>query len=111
MKFTPAAIARIALAIAAIPLIGALIAALVTFCVAAFVISFVVSWLHVSDKKLHWSLLTAAWASTVVIVQQVLTWLAARGYGDVEEVVAAEESLLFALPPELRRDLKSAGAS
>ena len=77
MKFTPAAIARIALAIAAIPLIGALIAAIVTFCVAAFVISFVVSWLHESDKKLHWSLLTAAWASTVVIVQQVLTWVKA----------------------------------
>mgnify|MGYP001046247511 FL=1 len=45
------------------------------------------------------------------LVQQVLTWLAERGYADVEEVVAAEESLLFALPPELRRDLKAAGAS
>ena len=37
-------------------------------------------------------------------------WLAARGYSDVEEVVAAEEKLLFALPPELRRDLRAAGA-
>jgi 4-hydroxy-3-methylbut-2-enyl diphosphate reductase len=45
------------------------------------------------------------------LVQQVLAWLAERGYADVEEVVAAEESLLFALPPELRRDLKAAGAS
>jgi 4-hydroxy-3-methylbut-2-enyl diphosphate reductase len=45
------------------------------------------------------------------LVQQVLAWLADRGYADVEEVVAAEESLLFALPPELRRDLKAAGAS
>ncbi len=45
------------------------------------------------------------------LVQQVLAWLAARGYADVEEVVAAQESLLFALPPELRRDLKAAGAS
>ena len=34
-------------------------------------------------------------------------WLAERGYGDVEAVVAAEESLLFSLPNELRRDLKA----
>jgi 4-hydroxy-3-methylbut-2-enyl diphosphate reductase len=45
------------------------------------------------------------------LVQQVLTWLAERGYGQVDEVVAAEESLLFALPPELRRDLKAAGTA
>jgi len=45
------------------------------------------------------------------LVQHVLGWLAERGYADVTEVVAAEESLLFALPPELRRDLKAAGAS
>ena len=37
----------------------------------------------------------------------VLDWLAERGYADVEEVRSAEESLLFALPPELRRDMKS----
>jgi 4-hydroxy-3-methylbut-2-enyl diphosphate reductase len=42
------------------------------------------------------------------LVREVLDWLAARGFGDVEEVVAAQESLLFALPPELRRDLKAA---
>ena len=34
--------------------------------------------------------------------------LAERGYGAVEEVRSAEEHLLFALPPELRRDLKAA---
>jgi 4-hydroxy-3-methylbut-2-enyl diphosphate reductase len=45
------------------------------------------------------------------LVDGVLTWLAARGYGQVEEVTAAVESLLFALPPELRRDLKAAGRS
>jgi 4-hydroxy-3-methylbut-2-enyl diphosphate reductase len=45
------------------------------------------------------------------LVQAVLTWLAERGYADVDEVVAAEESLLFALPPELRRDLKAAGSA
>jgi 4-hydroxy-3-methylbut-2-enyl diphosphate reductase len=44
------------------------------------------------------------------LVAGVLAWLAARGYGDVSEVVSAQESLLFALPPELRRDLKAASA-
>ena len=42
-----------------------------------------------------------------VLVADVLSWLAERGYGDVEAVTAAEESLLFALPHELRRDLKA----
>ncbi len=45
------------------------------------------------------------------LVQQVLAWLAGRGYADQHEVVAAEESLLFALPPELRRDLKAAATA
>ena len=45
------------------------------------------------------------------LVDGVLAWLAARGYDLAEEVSAAEESLLFALPPELRRDLKAAGRS
>jgi 4-hydroxy-3-methylbut-2-enyl diphosphate reductase len=44
-----------------------------------------------------------------ILVRGVIEWLAARGYGEVEEVVSAEESLLFALPPELRRDMKAAG--
>jgi len=44
-----------------------------------------------------------------VLVDQVLGWLAERGYGDVVEVESARESLLFALPPELRRDLRAAG--
>ena len=35
--------------------------------------------------------------------------LAERGWTDVEEVTSAQESLLFALPPELRRDLKPPG--
>jgi 4-hydroxy-3-methylbut-2-enyl diphosphate reductase len=42
-----------------------------------------------------------------ILVRGVLDWLAARGFGDVEEVSSAEEHLLFALPPELRRDLKA----
>jgi 4-hydroxy-3-methylbut-2-enyl diphosphate reductase len=41
-----------------------------------------------------------------VLVRDVLSWLAERGYDTVEPVVAAEESLLFALPNELRRDIK-----
>jgi 4-hydroxy-3-methylbut-2-enyl diphosphate reductase len=40
------------------------------------------------------------------LVDGVLAWLADRGYGDVETVTAAEESLVFSLPQELRRDLK-----
>jgi 4-hydroxy-3-methylbut-2-enyl diphosphate reductase len=46
-----------------------------------------------------------------LLVREVLEWLAARGYGDVEEVFAAHESLLFSLPRELRRDLKLAAAA
>jgi len=42
-----------------------------------------------------------------VLVAGVLALLATLGYEDVQEVSAAEEHLLFALPPELRRDLKS----
>jgi 4-hydroxy-3-methylbut-2-enyl diphosphate reductase len=40
------------------------------------------------------------------LVGDVLAWLADRGYGDVDEVTSAEEHLTFALPHELRRDLR-----
>ena len=43
------------------------------------------------------------------LVQEVMQWLAERGYADVEEVESAQEHLLFALPPELRRDLRARG--
>ena len=43
-----------------------------------------------------------------LLVDDVLAWLARNEFGTVEEVHTAEESLLFALPPELRRDLKAA---
>ncbi|GAA0284156.1 4-hydroxy-3-methylbut-2-enyl diphosphate reductase [Cryptosporangium japonicum] len=43
------------------------------------------------------------------LVEQVLAWLAERGYGEVEEVLSAQERLAFSLPQELRRDLKAAG--
>ena len=42
------------------------------------------------------------------LVDGVLEWLAERGYGKVEIVRSAEEKLLFALPPELRKDLREA---
>jgi 4-hydroxy-3-methylbut-2-en-1-yl diphosphate reductase len=40
------------------------------------------------------------------LVRDVLDWLASCGFDDVEEVTAAEERLVFALPPELRRELR-----
>ena len=43
-----------------------------------------------------------------ILVDDLLKHLASKGYGDVEEVRATEESLLFALPKELRADLKKA---
>jgi len=46
-----------------------------------------------------------------ILVRGVLDWLAERGYAEVEEVVSAEESLLFALPPELRRDMRKAATA
>jgi 4-hydroxy-3-methylbut-2-enyl diphosphate reductase len=44
------------------------------------------------------------------LVDGVLEHLAERGYPDARAVRTAEESLVFALPPELRRDLKAAQA-
>ncbi|WP_107122362.1 4-hydroxy-3-methylbut-2-enyl diphosphate reductase [Streptomyces dysideae] len=46
-----------------------------------------------------------------VLVEEVLEWLAERGYGDVELVRAAEESITFSLPKELRRDLREEAAA
>jgi 4-hydroxy-3-methylbut-2-en-1-yl diphosphate reductase len=42
-----------------------------------------------------------------ILVRGVLDWLEEHGYGPAQEVVSAEESLLFALPQELRRDMKA----
>ncbi|KPI27245.1 4-hydroxy-3-methylbut-2-enyl diphosphate reductase [Actinobacteria bacterium OK074] len=46
-----------------------------------------------------------------VLVEQVLEWLSQRGYEDVELVKAAEESITFSLPKELRRDLRAEAAA
>jgi 4-hydroxy-3-methylbut-2-enyl diphosphate reductase len=42
-----------------------------------------------------------------VLVTEVLGWLIARGFDQVEEVSHTEERLTFALPQELRREIKS----
>ncbi|MEV6671435.1 4-hydroxy-3-methylbut-2-enyl diphosphate reductase [Streptomyces sp. NPDC051162] len=46
-----------------------------------------------------------------ILVEGVLEWLAERGYGDVETITAAQESITFSLPKELRRDLRAEAAS
>jgi 4-hydroxy-3-methylbut-2-enyl diphosphate reductase len=43
------------------------------------------------------------------LVKDVLATLKQHGFDNVQEITAAEESLLFALPPELRKDMKAAG--
>jgi 4-hydroxy-3-methylbut-2-enyl diphosphate reductase len=42
-----------------------------------------------------------------ILVQEVADWLAERGYADLQEVSHIEERLTFALPQELRRDLRT----
>ncbi len=44
-----------------------------------------------------------------ILVKDVLDWLATRGFGEVTEVETSVEKLTFALPPELRRELKNSG--
>ena len=44
-----------------------------------------------------------------ILVKDLLEWLAARGFSNVETITATEESLTFAMPQELRRELKAAG--
>ena len=43
------------------------------------------------------------------LVDEVLDYIAARGFGDVRNVQTAEEDVQFSLPPELRKELKAAG--
>ena len=43
-----------------------------------------------------------------ILVTDLLKFLDMHGYNDVQEVKATEETLLFALPKELRKDLKQA---
>jgi 4-hydroxy-3-methylbut-2-enyl diphosphate reductase len=55
--------------------------------------------------------LTSGASVPEILVREVLEWLAELGYQDVEEVQTVEETLVFSLPPELRRDLKAARAA
>lgn len=54
--------------------------------------------------------LTSGASVPEVLVEGVLEWLAQRGFEDVELVKAAEESITFSLPKELRRDLRAEAA-
>ena len=51
--------------------------------------------------------LTSGASVPELLVDGVIEWLAGHGFGEVEEVRTADEHLMFALPPELRRDLKA----
>jgi len=44
------------------------------------------------------------------LVQGVLSWLQQRGFPAAETVPTAQESLIFALPPELRREMRAHNA-
>ena len=55
--------------------------------------------------------LTSGASVPEILVKDVLATLQEHGFKDVEVVTAAEESLLFSLPPELRKDMKAAGHS
>ncbi len=63
------------------------------------------SWLDGVDKVS----VTSGASVPEELVQGVLDFLAERGYPEARAVHSAEESLIFALPKELRRDLKAAG--
>ena len=43
------------------------------------------------------------------LVEEVLDFIAVRGFGDVRTVQTAEEDVQFSLPAELRKELKAAG--
>ncbi len=63
------------------------------------------AWLEGVDKVS----VTSGASVPEVLVDGVLAYLAERGYPDAQAVHSAEESLIFALPKELRKDLKAAG--
>jgi len=53
--------------------------------------------------------LTSGASVPEILVKDVLVFLSERGFNDVQTITAKEETLLFSLPPELRKDLKAAG--
>jgi 4-hydroxy-3-methylbut-2-en-1-yl diphosphate reductase len=62
------------------------------------------AWLEGVDKVS----VTSGASVPEALVEGVLAYLSEKGYPDAEAVHSAEESLIFALPPELRRDLRAA---
>jgi 4-hydroxy-3-methylbut-2-en-1-yl diphosphate reductase len=65
------------------------------------------AWLNGVDKVS----VTSGASVPEALVDGVLSYLRERGYPDAEAVHSAEESLIFALPPELRRDLRAAAGA
>ncbi|MBM3670114.1 MAG: 4-hydroxy-3-methylbut-2-enyl diphosphate reductase [Actinobacteria bacterium] len=55
--------------------------------------------------------LTSGASVPEILVDEVIDFLRSRGFGELEEITTAEESLIFALPPELRRDLKASAST
>jgi 4-hydroxy-3-methylbut-2-enyl diphosphate reductase len=53
--------------------------------------------------------LTSGASVPEVLVRGVLDFLAERGYADVQEVITAEEKLVFSLPRELKNSTSGAG--
>ena len=51
---------------------------------------------------------TAGASAPEVLVQEVVAYLSARGYGDAEEVEVMPENVRFGLPPEIVRAISSA---
>jgi 4-hydroxy-3-methylbut-2-en-1-yl diphosphate reductase len=51
--------------------------------------------------------LTSGASVPEVLVEGVLAYLADNGFADVQEYTEVKESMLFALPPELRRSMKA----
>jgi 4-hydroxy-3-methylbut-2-enyl diphosphate reductase len=55
--------------------------------------------------------LTSGASVPEILVRDVLYRLAELGFDEVEDVDAVEERLVFALPPELRKDMRAAGTA
>jgi 4-hydroxy-3-methylbut-2-enyl diphosphate reductase len=70
---------------------------------------------YASEAKDEWLIgvktvgVTSGASVPEILVRTVLDWLSLHGFGNVEEISATTESLLFSLPPELRKDLKAMG--
>jgi len=70
---------------------------------------------YASEAKDEWLIgvqtvgVTSGASVPEILVRTVLDWLSMHDFTDVEEVSATTESLLFSLPPELRKDLKAMG--